>query len=109
MTFKVIFLDATNAMLNDTHKSTKSLKELRIQTGLTQYALAETLGIRQGTVCDWERGTNEPRISVSKVLLLCQTLNCSLEELVSAVETARNKDRDLAESQEEQQKQPVAA
>jgi transcriptional regulator with XRE-family HTH domain len=88
-------------MLNDVDKSRRSLKELRIQTGLTQYALAETLGIRQGTVCDWERGTNEPRIPVSKVLLLCQTLNCSLEELVSAVEVARNKDLSLDVNQEE--------
>ena len=109
MTFRVISLDATHAIMNDAHKSTKSLKELRIQTGLTQYALAETLGIRQGTICDWERGTNEPRISVSKVLLLCQTLNCSLEELVLAVEVARNKDQGLSESHEKLQKQPVAA
>jgi transcriptional regulator with XRE-family HTH domain len=89
------------------HPSTRSLKELRIQTGLTQYALAETLGIRQGTVCDWERGTNEPRIPVSKVLLLCQTLNCSLEELVLAVEAARNKDLNLDAIQKDQ-KQLVA-
>jgi transcriptional regulator with XRE-family HTH domain len=95
MTFRVISLDATHAMLNDVDKSRRSLKELRVRTGLTQYALAETLGIRQGTVCDWERGTNEPRIPVSKVLLLCQTLNCSLEELVSAVEVARSKDLNL--------------
>lgn len=98
MTFRVIFLDATHVIMNHVHPSTKSLKELRIQTGLTQYALAETLGIRQGTICDWERGTNEPRISVSKVLLLCQTLNCSLEELVLAIEIARNKELDLDSS-----------
>jgi transcriptional regulator with XRE-family HTH domain len=83
------------------------LKELRIQTGLTQYALAETLGIMQGTVCDWERGSNEPRIPVSKVLLLCQTLNCSLEELVLVVEVARNKDLASDGSQKEE-KQPIA-
>jgi transcriptional regulator with XRE-family HTH domain len=107
MTFRVIFLNATHDIMTYVHPSTRSLKELRIQTGLTQYALAETLGIRQGTVCDWERGTNEPRISVSKVLLLCQTLNCSLEELVLAVEAARNKDLNLDAIQKDQ-KQLVA-
>jgi transcriptional regulator with XRE-family HTH domain len=91
-------------MLKEVQKSIRSLKELRIQTGLTQYALAETLGIRQGTVCDWERGTNEPRIPVSKVLLLCQTLNCSLEELVLAVEVARNKDLTSDASQKDEKK-----
>jgi transcriptional regulator with XRE-family HTH domain len=95
-------------MLNDIHTSTRSLKELRIQAGLTQYALSEIIGFRQGTVGDWERGTTEPRIPVSKVLLLCQTLNCSLEELVSAVEMARNKDLNLETSQQEQ-KHLVAA
>jgi DNA-binding XRE family transcriptional regulator len=104
MTFRVITPNATHAMLNEVQKSRRSLKELRIQTGLTQYALAETLGIRQGTVCDWERGTNEPRIPVSKVLLLCQTLNCSLEELVLAVEVARNKDLTSDVSQKDEKK-----
>lgn len=96
-------------MLNHVHKSTKSLKELRIQAGLTQYALSAALSIRQGTVCDWERGANEPRIPVSKVLLLCQTLNCSLEELVAAVEAATNKNSNLPELKEKEEEQLVAA
>lgn len=89
-------------MLKDIDTSRKSLKELRIKAGLTQYALSEIIGFRQGTVGDWERGTTEPRIPVSKVLLLCQTLNCSLEELVSAVEVARNKDMVLDASQKKE-------
>jgi transcriptional regulator with XRE-family HTH domain len=96
-------------MLSNVHTSTKSLKELRVKTGLTQYALAEVLGLRQGTVCDWERGVNEPRIPVSKVLLLCQTLDCSLEELVTAVEAATNKTSDLSKSTEKEEEQLVAA
>jgi transcriptional regulator with XRE-family HTH domain len=95
-------------MLNNVPTSTRSLKELRIQAGLTQYALSEIIGVRQGTVGDWERGDTDPRISFSKVLLLCQTLNCSLEELVLAVELARNKDLTLDASQKEE-KQLVAA
>jgi transcriptional regulator with XRE-family HTH domain len=91
-------------MQNNRHMSTKSLKELRVKTGLTQYALSEILGVRQGTVGDWERGDTEPRISISKVLLLCQTLDCSLEELVSAVEVARNKDLTSDVSQKDEKK-----
>ena len=36
------------------------LKELRLEKGLSQKALAEKLGYNQSMICFWERGVNEP-------------------------------------------------
>ena len=36
------------------------LKELRLERGLTQKALAHELGYNQSMICFWERGVNEP-------------------------------------------------
>jgi transcriptional regulator with XRE-family HTH domain len=94
--------------MNQVHKSIKTLKDLRIQTGLTQYELSEILEVRGKTVGEWERGVTQPRMSAAKFLLMCNTLNCSLEELVSAIEIAGNKDLDLTES-EEDKRELVAA
>jgi DNA-binding XRE family transcriptional regulator len=88
--------------MNDVHKSIRSLKELRLQAKLTQHELADILDVRPKTTGSWERGESEPHLPPSKTLLLCKTFNCSLEELVLAVEVARNKDLNLEASQQEQ-------
>jgi transcriptional regulator with XRE-family HTH domain len=85
--------------MNDVPLSIKTLKELRLKTGLTQYAVSEILGVRGKTVGEWERGVTQPHMSASKFLMLCKTFDCSLEELVAAIEIAGNKDLDLPESQ----------
>ena len=72
--------------MDSVHKSTKTLKELRRQAGLTQYELSQILDVREKTVSEWERGVTEPHIPPKKVLLLCDTLDCSLDELVIAIE-----------------------
>ena len=38
----------------------KILKQLRIESGLTQAQLAKEIGVVQGTIYFWENGTNEP-------------------------------------------------
>jgi DNA-binding XRE family transcriptional regulator len=95
--------------MNHVHKSTRSLKELRLKAGLTQHELADILEVRPKTTGAWERGESEPHIPVSKIVLLCKTFDCSLDELAEAIELARNKDRDLSEPQEEQHQQLIAA
>jgi putative transcriptional regulator len=95
-------------MLSDVHKSIKNLKELRLQEGLTQEKLAIILDVRVKTVSDWERGVNQPRMTPSRMLFLCQTLKCSLEELVLAIEESHNKTVDLDKGGKEE-KQLVAA
>lgn len=42
----------------------KVLKELRIEKGISQQALAEALGVDQRTICNWEVARNEPDYSM---------------------------------------------
>lgn len=44
------------------------IKEIRARLGLTQTALAEALGVDQGTVSNWERAANVPRGPARKLL-----------------------------------------
>lgn len=70
-----------------------TLKMLRQRSGLTQVQLAELLGVRQATVSDWERGKAEPNLSPAQTLKLCQLLNCTLDELVEAIENIKRMHR----------------
>ena len=38
----------------------KRIKELRIESGITQKELAEKLNLTNSTICDWEKGRSEP-------------------------------------------------
>ena len=87
--------------MSNIHLSIKTLKELRLEVGLTQEKLANILDVRIKTVSDWERGVKQPHMPPTKMLFLCRTLHCSLEELVVAVELAGKKDLDLSENQVE--------
>ncbi|MBQ9756346.1 MAG: helix-turn-helix transcriptional regulator [Clostridia bacterium] len=46
------------------------IKELRIEKGLSQKALANALGTTNSTVCDWERGRSEPDLLTLKKIAL---------------------------------------
>jgi transcriptional regulator with XRE-family HTH domain len=94
--------------MSNIQKSIRNLKELRLEVGLTQYQLSQILDVRIKTVSDWERGLKQPRMSGAKFLLLCQTLNCSLEELVFALEES-NKVANWSDLEEKEEKQLVAA
>jgi DNA-binding XRE family transcriptional regulator len=109
MSVRSYYFQPTYAIMTDVHKQTRSLKELRLQAKLTQHELADILDVRPKTTGAWERGESEPHLPPSKTLLLCQTFNCSLEELVAAIEMARNKERASPKQEEEIQKQLVAA
>jgi DNA-binding transcriptional regulator YiaG len=100
---KITLPTPPNAIMSNVQKSIRNLKELRLEVGLTQYQLSQILDVRIKTVSDWERGVKQPHMPPPKMLFLCKTLNCSLEELVFAVELAGNKKSlDLSGSQEEQ-------
>ncbi|MDG2989323.1 helix-turn-helix domain-containing protein [Candidatus Synechococcus calcipolaris G9] len=62
---------------------------LRQNVGLSQVQLAELLGVRQATISDWERGKTEPTLTPSEMQKLCHLLNCSLAELVEALENIK--------------------
>lgn len=66
---------------------------LRKKMGLTQTQLAQRLGIRQKTVSDWERGLSLPTLPLSKVRLMMEVFNLSLDELIEIFEKPRSADR----------------
>ena len=58
----------------------KRLKELRIEKGLTQNALAEKLNVTQQTYSDYETGKTNP--NVETLIMLADILECSIDYLV---------------------------
>ena len=45
-----------------------SLAAARVNAGLTQDIVAKALHVSKNTVCAWEKGTAEPRVSQAKEL-----------------------------------------
>ena len=58
-----------------------SLVDLRKRAGVTQKAVADTLGVTDHTVRTWEKGREEPRLFIWQVKALCKLLQCELDEL----------------------------
>ena len=65
----------------DQIKTGKFISALRKEKGLTQKQLADDLGISDKTVSKWERGSGLPEVSL--MLPLCDTLEISVNELLS--------------------------
>lgn len=55
------------------------LKAARKRAGVTQYELADYLGISQASISQWERGYSMPEISTAKIL--ADYLKMSLDDL----------------------------
>lgn len=55
------------------------LKEKRLKLGETQSKIAQVLGVKKHTVCQWETGKRTPR--KDKLILLAKYFNCHVEEL----------------------------
>ncbi|WP_199337080.1 helix-turn-helix domain-containing protein [Oscillatoria sp. FACHB-1407] len=71
--------------------------KLRQRIGLTQRQVAQALDIRQSTVSDWERGISIPNLPPSKIKLMLEIYQCSLDELIEAFEDTKKRkkiDRD---------------
>lgn len=58
----------------------KRLKELRMEKGLTQNALAQKLNMTQQTYSDYETGKTNP--NVETLIALADILECSIDYLV---------------------------
>ena len=65
------------------------IAELRKKAGLTQRQLAEKTKVTVTTISNWETGVSKPLFNPSRMLILCKTLNCTLEELAIATEKNR--------------------
>lgn len=66
----------------DQIKIGKFIQELRKERKLTQRELAEALSISDKTISKWETGKGMPEVSL--MLPLCEALNISVNELLSA-------------------------
>ncbi len=57
------------------------LMRLRKLRGIKQKELAEALGVSEATVRNWEKGRAIPELTISQTKMLCQILQCGLNEL----------------------------
>jgi len=60
------------------------LMNLRKRANLTQRQVAQAVGVTDQTVSNWEQGIHMPRLTPQQMLVLCNLLNCTLEELAAA-------------------------
>ena len=58
----------------------KSIKEKRIEQGLSQQSLANMIGVTHASISYWENGVNIP--NVFDVWKIADVLNISIDELV---------------------------
>ena len=66
------------------------LRRLRERKFMTQAQLAAALGLRrQATISSWESGEDRPRLE--NMRKLCEVLNVSPDELLSALDTEEGK------------------
>lgn len=63
--------------------------KLRQRVGLTQRQVAQALDVRQSTVSDWERGVTTPNLPPSKLKMMLQIYQCTLDDLIEAFEKTK--------------------
>ena len=56
------------------------IKRYRLESGMSQSALAKKLDVDQTAVSQWEKGDTKPR--ADKLLLLADALNVTVDELL---------------------------
>ena len=65
-----------------------NIKFLRKKHRLTQDALAEKLGVKRHTICDWESGRTEPNIDY--IISLAKVFNVSVDYILGVKKTSNN-------------------
>ena len=73
----------------------KFILECRKEKKLTQQELAEKLGVTDKSVSNWENGRNMPDLSLFKPL--CETLDISVNDLISGEKIAQDKYQEKSE------------
>lgn len=62
----------------------EKIKELRVEKGVSQMALAKEIGVSQKAVDYWERSVNEPKASY--IILLARYFGISFDEFFSDID-----------------------
>jgi transcriptional regulator with XRE-family HTH domain len=65
--------------------------ELLEERGMTQKEFANRTGIAQSTISDWKSKHTNP--IAEKIMIICDTLNVTPEELLSGVDTSGSRSR----------------
>lgn len=65
-----------------------TLAALRVNAGYTQTKIAELLGVTQGAVARWEKGSSYPRVGKAKKL--AELYGVTLDEIYSAKPQQKN-------------------
>lgn len=73
----------------------KFIAQCRKEKKLTQYELAEKLGVTDRAVSNWENGKNMPELSLFSSI--CEELNITINELISGERIEKNKCREKFE------------
>lgn len=58
-----------------------NIGKLRKEAGLTQRELANSVGVTESTIANWEQGRNA-KLWFERVAKLCQDLHCTPDELI---------------------------
>lgn len=72
----------------------QTLKELRLESGLTQAQLAGEIGVVQGTIYFWENSINEP--TASYIVKLAEFFGVSCDTLLG-IDSSLNAEREKLE------------
>lgn len=68
----------------------EKISNLRKHLHLTQREVAEAIGVDDQTISNWEQGKSKPKLDPAQTFALCTILQCSLEELASAMTNERS-------------------
>lgn len=63
----------------------EKISNLRKRLHLTQREVAKAVGVDDQTISNWEKGKSKPKLDPAQTFALCKVLQCSLEELASAI------------------------
>jgi transcriptional regulator with XRE-family HTH domain len=69
------------------------LKELRENMGISQYELAERLGVAQSTIGGWESGKREPNFKTIKII--ADFFNVSVDYLLGRTDSKSSSEMDI--------------
>ena len=71
-------------------RSGEKFMKLRESLGLTQRQIAESVGVTDQTVSNWERGIHVPRLTPRQLIKLCERVSKSPEQLADIFEPQKN-------------------
>ena len=61
-----------------------SIKAMRQAKGLAQWQLAEMIGVKQGSIAQWETGRTAPRFE--RLADIAKALECTVDDLIKKEE-----------------------